>query len=575
MEDQRSSSHSDGSATESSPLFGRSYTYWSPVEEGVTLSWRDLSVYVLLKQKGQPYKRIINNVSGAVRAGSLVALMGSSGAGKTSLMTALAYRTADHTVVEGDVLVNGQPMGDYMRDISGFMHQVDLFIDHLTVSEHLHIMARLRLDRRTTSQERKQRVLEIMRNLSLLKCRRSKISTISGGEKKRLSFASELLTDPPLLFCDEPTTGLDSYSAQKLIAMMNLMASSGKTIVCTIHQPSSQIFKMFSQVILLASGRLAYMGATSNAAEFFESLGYRIPANYNPADFYIRTLAVLPVSEDSCKQAIKTICDHFAVSDFAKEIDVIVQYEFHMARTMQIPTLFTKSRSFRKGPFCWTKLTWLTYRYLLEIVRKPTTHLLRILHKMGLAVVIALCFVGTINLNQGGIQATQGILFTLVTENTFTPMYSVLEMFPLDRLLFLREYKSGLYSPWTYYMSKLLAMLPGLIMDPILFVSVAYTIAGLRQDLHSFSLTLLVTIITMNVATACGLMFSNAFESVPSAFSVLVPFDYILMITSGIFIKLSTLPVILSWTKYISWLMYSMESLSIIQWNGVHNVVNI
>ncbi|XP_018318849.1 protein scarlet isoform X7 [Agrilus planipennis] len=345
MEDQRSSSHSDGSATESSPLFGRSYTYWSPVEEGVTLSWRDLSVYVLLKQKGQPYKRIINNVSGAVRAGSLVALMGSSGAGKTSLMTALAYRTADHTVVEGDVLVNGQPMGDYMRDISGFMHQVDLFIDHLTVSEHLHIMARLRLDRRTTSQERKQRVLEIMRNLSLLKCRRSKISTISGGEKKRLSFASELLTDPPLLFCDEPTTGLDSYSAQKLIAMMNLMASSGKTIVCTIHQPSSQIFKMFSQVILLASGRLAYMGATSNAAEFFESLGYRIPANYNPADFYIRTLAVLPVSEDSCKQAIKTICDHFAVSDFAKEIDVIVQYEFHMARTMQIPTLFTKSRS--------------------------------------------------------------------------------------------------------------------------------------------------------------------------------------------------------------------------------------
>ncbi|XP_018318847.1 protein scarlet isoform X5 [Agrilus planipennis] len=496
MEDQRSSSHSDGSATESSPLFGRSYTYWSPVEEGVTLSWRDLSVYVLLKQKGQPYKRIINNVSGAVRAGSLVALMGSSGAGKTSLMTALAYRTADHTVVEGDVLVNGQPMGDYMRDISGFMHQVDLFIDHLTVSEHLHIMARLRLDRRTTSQERKQRVLEIMRNLSLLKCRRSKISTISGGEKKRLSFASELLTDPPLLFCDEPTTGLDSYSAQKLIAMMNLMASSGKTIVCTIHQPSSQIFKMFSQVILLASGRLAYMGATSNAAEFFESLGYRIPANYNPADFYIRTLAVLPVSEDSCKQAIKTICDHFAVSDFAKEIDVIVQYEFHMARTMQIPTLFTKSRSFRKGPFCWTKLTWLTYRYLLEIVRKPTTHLLRILHKM----------------------------------------------------------------------------LPGLIMDPILFVSVAYTIAGLRQDLHSFSLTLLVTIITMNVATACGLMFSNAFESVPSAFSVLVPFDYILMITSGIFIKLSTLPVILSWTKYISWLMYSMESLSIIQWNGVHNI---
>jgi ATP-binding cassette, subfamily G (WHITE), eye pigment precursor transporter len=93
---------------------------------------------------------------------------------------------------------------------------------------------------------------------------------LSGGEKKRLAFASELLTDPPLLFCDEPTTGLDSFSAQKIVHMMSNMASQGKTIVCTIHQPSSELFSQFHELILLVDGRIAFMGAPNNAVTFFE-----------------------------------------------------------------------------------------------------------------------------------------------------------------------------------------------------------------------------------------------------------------------------------------------------------------
>lgn len=132
------------------------------------------------------------------------------------------------------------------------------------------------MDRRTTHKERQHKIFEILQQLSLKKCTHTKIGEngagklLSGGEKKRLAFATELLTDPPLLFCDEPTTGLDSYSAQKLVSIMNAMASTGRTIVCTIHQPSSQIFNMFSQVILLADGRIAFMGSTPSAIEFFD-----------------------------------------------------------------------------------------------------------------------------------------------------------------------------------------------------------------------------------------------------------------------------------------------------------------
>lgn len=90
---------------------------------------------------------------------------------------------------------------------------------------------------------------------------------------------------------------------------------------------------MFSQILLVADGRIAFMGSTQNALEFFRRMGYRCPTNYNPADFFIRTLALQPGFEETSKQTIKKICDNFAVSEAAKEIEVVVQYEFHIGRS--------------------------------------------------------------------------------------------------------------------------------------------------------------------------------------------------------------------------------------------------
>ncbi len=98
------------------------------------------------------------------------------------------------------------------------------------------------------------------------------IKGISGGERRRLAFACELLTDPNLLFCDEPTSGLDSYMAMILVESMRELANRGKTIICTIHQPSSEIFEKFDRLCLLAEGKLAYIGPTANAPQFFGEL---------------------------------------------------------------------------------------------------------------------------------------------------------------------------------------------------------------------------------------------------------------------------------------------------------------
>ncbi|RZB41074.1 scarlet, partial [Asbolus verrucosus] len=479
--------------SDSLPKRVRTYSQWSPMEEGVTLAWRDVSVYVNTTRKGKmSCKRIINggkllnyvrhfylSATGAIRTGSLVALMGASGAGKSTLMSTLAYRNSGNTYVEGDVLINGRSIGSYMKYLSGFMHQEDLFVGSLTVLEHMNIMARLKLDRRTTQQERNSKIYQLLKSLGLTKCLNTKIGRVgdskvlSGGEKKRLSFATELLTDPPILFCDEPTTGLDSYSAQKIVTMMNMM--------------TCDIFAMFSQLILMAEGRIAFMGSAASAIQFFEKVGYRCPSSYNPADFFIKILATTPGYEETSKQSVKRICDHFAVSDYNKEVDVIVQYEFHMGRAVE-----TKTYKLRIN------------LWFIDLWRNPALQIAKITQKIAVGVMIGLCYLGINPKTQVGVQNVQGAIFLLVTENTFTPMYSILDEFPQNYPLFLREYKSGLYPSVIYYLSRILSMLPGLIIESVLFVIIVYWLSGLRATTYAFLMTTLAGILTLNAAAACA-----------------------------------------------------------------------
>ncbi|KAL1497602.1 hypothetical protein ABEB36_008532 [Hypothenemus hampei] len=548
----------------------------SLLKNGVTLAWNDLSVFARMKINGKlQYKRIINSVSGALKAGSLAAIMGASGAGKSTLMAALGYRQTGEIHVDGEIIINGMPIGTYMKHLSGFMPQDDLFVGSLTVLEHMTIMANLKLDRSTSKQEKFSKITSILNQLGLRKCRDTRIGAIgqnkglSGGEKKRLAFATELLTDPPILFCDEPTTGLDSFSAQKIVDIMSAMSATGKTILCTIHQPSSAVFEMFSVLILVADGKIAYMGGRAAAINFFESLGFICPSSYSPADFFIKTLATTPGYETNSKMTVKRICDQYVVSDYAKEIDVVAQYEFHLCRTE--PKEFELSRSF-KPPFWWQKLYWLIYRWGIDSIRNPSVQILRILQRIVIALIVGLSFYNINIYTQNGIQAVQGVIFMFVCENTFNPMYYVLAEFPENIPLFVREIRSGFYHPIIYYISRLMALLPGFLIEPILFASIAYWLAGLKVTWYAFLMTTLITILTTNVSTACGIMFSCAFDSVPSAMAYLVPFDYLLMITSGLFVKRGTIPIIIGWSRYLSWLMYSTESISILQWQGITNI---
>ncbi|CAG0879453.1 unnamed protein product [Darwinula stevensoni] len=182
-------------------------------------------------------------VTGIVRSGELLAIMGASGSGKTTLMNAMTMRNLGKLKVSGRFMVNGKTVKrSALTGMSAYIQQEDLFIGTLTVREHLRFQALLRMDKEIKYQQRMERVEQLIQ---------------------------EVLTDPPLLFCDEPTSGLDSYMAQQVVSLMKSLAEKGKTVVSTIHQPSSEVFVMFDQILLLAEGRIAFLGQAHRAISFF------------------------------------------------------------------------------------------------------------------------------------------------------------------------------------------------------------------------------------------------------------------------------------------------------------------
>jgi ABC-type multidrug transport system ATPase subunit len=236
-------------------------------------------------------KQILSGVSGSVKPGQLLAIMGASGAGKSTLLDILARKSKSGSV-SGKVTINGQQLsGDTYKRIVGFVDQEDTLLSTLTVYETILYSALLRLPREMSYEAKKMRTLETMHELGIMAIKDSRIGesgrrSISGGEKRRVSIACELVTSPSILFLDEPTSGLDAYNAINVVeCLVSLAEKYNRTVVFTIHQPRSNIVSLFDHLLLLAGGRVVYSGAYKQCQAFFESTGHPCPSGYNIADF--------------------------------------------------------------------------------------------------------------------------------------------------------------------------------------------------------------------------------------------------------------------------------------------------
>jgi ABC-type multidrug transport system ATPase subunit len=256
-------------------------------------------------------KQILSGISGAVHPGELLAIMGASGAGKTTFLDILARKNkigAD----SGDFYLNGEKVrDDEFRNVIGFVDQEDTLLPTLTVHETILDSALLRLPKEMSRKSKEQKVEDVERQLGIYHIRNQKIGSeesgrgISGGEKRRVGIACELVTSPSILFLDEPTSGLDAYNAFNVVeCLVNLVKNYNRTVVFTIHQPRSNIVALFDQLILLAKGRVVYSGPFENCQTYFDDLGYTCPPGFNIADYIVdltmhASTARSPIDEDS------------------------------------------------------------------------------------------------------------------------------------------------------------------------------------------------------------------------------------------------------------------------------------
>ncbi|KAL0685337.1 hypothetical protein Bca4012_052185 [Brassica carinata] len=242
-------------------------------------------------QEPKQNRLILNGVSGIVKPGDLLAMLGPSGSGKTTLVTALAGRLQGK--LSGTVSYNGAPFTSSMKRRTGFVTQEDVLYPHLTVMETLTYTALLRLPKELTRKEKIQQAESVISDLGLTRCCNSVIGGglirgISGGERKRVSIGQEMLVNPSLLLLDEPTSGLDSTTAARIVATLRSLARGGRTVVTTIHQPSSRLYRMFDKVLVLSDGSPIYSGDSGRVMEYFGSIGFQPGSSFvNPADFVL------------------------------------------------------------------------------------------------------------------------------------------------------------------------------------------------------------------------------------------------------------------------------------------------
>ncbi|KAI4300612.1 hypothetical protein L6164_033968 [Bauhinia variegata] len=539
-------------------------------------------------------KEILNGITGSVNPGEVLALMGPSGSGKTTLLNLLGGRLRN-AAVRGCITYNDRPYSKFLKSRIGFVTQDDVLFPHLTVRETLTYAARLRLPKTLTKEQKEKRALDVIYELGLERCQDTMIGGsfvrgVSGGERKRVCIGSEIIINPSLLFLDEPTSGLDSTTALRIVQLLQDIAEAGKTVVTTIHQPSSRLFHKFDKLILLGKGSLLYFGKGSEAMLYFESIGCSPLIAMNPAEFLldlangnINDVSVPSELEDKVQMGnAETETRNGKPSPAVVHEYLVEAYETRVAETekkkLMVPLPLDEevkskvSSSKREWGASWFEQYSILFCRGIKERRHDYFSWLRITQVLSTAVILGLLWWQSDAKTPKGLQDQAGLLFFIAVFWGFFPVFTAIFTFPQERAMLNKERAADMYRLSAYFVARTTSDLPLDLVLPVLFLVVVYFMAGLKLSAGPFFLSILTVFLCIVAAQGLGLAIGATLMDLKRATTFASVTVMTFMLAGGFFVK--KVPVFISWIRYISFNYHTYKLLLKVQYKHMTPSVN-
>uniref|UniRef100_A0A0U9HZ98 Putative ABCG protein n=1 Tax=Chrysomela populi TaxID=154003 RepID=A0A0U9HZ98_CHRPP len=474
----------------------------------VDIEFQDL-VYSIpdSKVKGG-WRQLLKSVNGTFRSGELTAIIGPSGAGKSTLLNVLAgYVTAG---VKGSIKINKKPRQmRIFHMLSSYIMQEDLVQPRLSVRESMVVAANLKLGSSIDKKDKQAVVDEVLSLLGLQNCVDTRTEHLSGGQRKRLAIALELVNNPPVIFLDEPTTGLDNVSIKQCMELLQKITRQGRTVICTIHQPPASLFQNFDQVYVMANGFCVFNGSPSRLVPYMSLSNCICPPTSTPADFIIEVIQSNPENIDIFQNQIQNGKCNLRNED--KTEPVVQQnhkiYEIYQDTTQAGITpqdiIFPSS--------CWTQFVILITRMFLQTRRNSSALYIQFFHHL-----LSGLLVGGIYFGAGDTASqTMSVFKFCILINVFimyTYVMSPVLIIPTELCPMKREYFNRWYSLRAYFFAMSLVNIPIMIINLLMFLTIVYTMSYQPLELYRFFWFCTVSLTLAICSQGLGLAIGSTFE---------------------------------------------------------------
>lgn len=490
-------------------------------------------------------KKLLTNVQGYAKPGVLVALMGASGAGKTTLLNTLSQRQTVG-VVEGTMLVDGKNLESDFQRRTGFVEQMDLHEASATVREALEFSALLRQSNDVPREEKLDYVNKVIDLLEMHKIEDAIVASLDVEQRKRLTIGVELAAKPSLLlFLDEPTSGLDSQAAFSIVRFLRKLCAAGQAIICTIHQPSSELIEQFDKILALnPGGNIFYFGPVGkngqDVVNYFGSRGSKCPEGKNVAEFLI---------EQGARQESREFWNQkWRESDENKRLTEEIE-EIKRERSQVQDSEDTLSDEFAAP--VGLQIALLTKRMFITQWRQPSY----IYGKLFTAVVVGIFNGFTFWQLGDSVEDMQSRMFTsfLILLIPPTVLNAVLPKFYMDRALWeAREYPSRIYGWVAFCSASIIAEIPGSLLAGVIYWALWYWPTGLPTDSSTSGYVFLMTILFFLFQSSWG-QWVCAFAPSFTVISNVLPFFLVMFsLFNGVVVPYEQLNVF--WKYWMYWI---------------------